>query len=60
MIELALVAHKLLMFKVCGIIGISKIKFFDFSETQRVNNFVLDEVVTLSKRVLLYYDKVIL
>ena len=32
----ALVVFKLLMFKVCVIIGISKIKFFNFSGTERV------------------------
>ena len=31
LIDFALVVFKLLMFKVCGIIGISKIKFFIFS-----------------------------
>ena len=36
LIEFALVVLKLLMFKVCGIIGISKIEFFYFSGTERV------------------------
>ena len=27
---------QLLMFKVCGVIGISKIEFFNFSSTERV------------------------
>ena len=33
----ALVVLQLLMFKACGYIGISKIVFFNFSETERVN-----------------------
>ena len=36
LIDFALVVLKLLMFKVCGIIGISKIEFFNFSGTERV------------------------
>ena len=36
LIEFATVIVKLLMFKVCGIIGISKIGFFNFSGTERV------------------------
>ena len=36
LIEFALVVLKLLMFKVCGIIGVSKIEFFYFSGTERV------------------------
>ena len=36
LIDFALVVLKLLMFKVCGIIGISKIEFFSFSGTERV------------------------
>ena len=35
-IDFAPVVLKLLMFKVCGIIGISKIEFFNFSVTERV------------------------
>ena len=31
------VVLQLLIFKVCGIIGISKIEFFNFSDTERVN-----------------------
>ena len=38
-VNLALVILKLLMFKICGIIGISKIEFFDFSSTERVKQF---------------------
>ena len=34
----ALVIFKLLMFKVCGIIGMLKIKFFKFSGTEMVNS----------------------
>ena len=36
LIDFALVVLKLLMFKVCEIIGISKIEFFNFSGTERV------------------------
>ena len=36
MIDLALVVLYFLMFKVCGIIGISKIEFFNFSGTERI------------------------
>ena len=38
LIDFALVVLELFMFKVCGIIGISKIKFFDFSGTERVKH----------------------
>ena len=37
LIDLALVVLKLLIFTVCGIIGFSKIEFFNFSGTGRVN-----------------------
>ena len=40
LIDFALVVLKLLMFKVCVIIGISKIKFFNFFGTERVKYFV--------------------
>ena len=36
LIDFVLVVVELLMFKVCGIIGISKIEFFNFSGTERV------------------------
>ena len=36
LIDFALVVLKLLMFKVCVIVGISKIEFFNFSGTERV------------------------
>ena len=36
LIDFALVFLKLLVFKVCGIIGISEIEFFNFSGTERV------------------------
>ena len=36
-IDFAFVVLKLLMFQVCVIIGISKIEFFNFSDTDRVN-----------------------
>ena len=35
--DFALVVLKLLIFKVCAIIGILKIEFFNFSSTERVN-----------------------
>ena len=35
LIDFALVVLKLLMFKVCGIIGTSKIEFFNFSGKER-------------------------
>ena len=38
LIDFALEVLKLLMFKDCGIIGISKTDFFKFSGTERVNN----------------------
>ena len=34
--DFALVVLKLLKFKVCGIIGISKIEFFNYSGNERV------------------------
>ena len=37
LIDFALLALKLLMFKVCVIIGISEMKFSDFSGTERVS-----------------------
>ena len=37
LIDFALVVLQLLMFKVYRIIGISKIEFFNFSGTDRVN-----------------------
>ena len=37
LIDFAFVVLKLLMFKVCGIIGISEIEFFNFSGIERVN-----------------------
>ena len=36
LIDFAFVVFQLLMFKVCGIIGISKIEFFNFFGTERV------------------------
>ena len=41
LIDVAVVALWLLMFTVSGIIGISKTKFFNFSGTERVNEFKL-------------------
>ena len=37
LIDFALVVFKLHIFKVCGIIGISKIEIFNLSGTERVN-----------------------
>ena len=37
LIDLALVVLKLLIFKFCGIIGISKIEFFNFSGNEKIN-----------------------
>ena len=37
LIDFALVVLKLLMFKVFGIIGVSKIESFNFSGTERIN-----------------------
>ena len=34
--DFALVVHKLVMFKVCGIIGTTKIEFSNISSTERV------------------------
>ena len=36
LIDFALVVRKFLIFKVCGVIGISEIEFFNFSGTERV------------------------
>ena len=36
LIDFTLMILQLLMFKVCGVIGISKIEFFNFSSTERV------------------------
>ena len=36
LIYFAFMFLELLMFKVCGIIGISEIEFFNFSDTERV------------------------
>ena len=38
LIVFALVVFESLMFKVCGIIGISKIEFFNFSGNERVKH----------------------
>ena len=39
LIDFALVVLKLLMFNVSGIIGISKIEFFNFSSPERVKQY---------------------
>ena len=36
LIDFTLVVLELLMFKVCGIIGISKIEFYNFSGNERI------------------------
>ena len=38
LIDFALVVLKFFMFKFCGTVGISKIKFFNFFGTEKVNN----------------------
>ena len=38
LIDFALVVLNLLIFRVCGITGTSKIEIFNFSGTERVNN----------------------
>ena len=40
LIDFVLPVPKLLMFKVCGIIGISKIEYFNFSGTERVKKLI--------------------
>ena len=50
-IDFALAALELLMIKVCGIIGISKIEFFNFSGTKRVKNG--DDLLLVFKLLLL-------
>ena len=41
LIDFALVILELLMFKVCGVNGISKIEFFNFSGNKRVNKTII-------------------
>ena len=36
LIDFVFVVLKIMLFKVCGVIGISKIKFFNFSGNERV------------------------
>ena len=43
LIDFALAVLKLLIFKFCGIIGISKIEFFHFSGTEKVKRLELQE-----------------
>ena len=38
LIDFALVVLKFFMLKFCGTVGVSKIKFFNFSGTEKVNN----------------------
>ena len=40
LIDFALVVLELLMINICGIIGISKIKFFNFSGTEKIEDEV--------------------
>ena len=42
LLDLSLVVLKVLMLNICGVLGISKIKFFDFSGTERVKGAVID------------------
>ena len=55
LIDFALVVLQLLMFKFCGIIGISKVQFFNFSWTERVKQYKLEipEQQTLLQRLIL-------
>ena len=55
MIDLALLVLQLLMLKICGIIGISKIKFFNFCGTERVKMSLKDP--TEFKRIKKIYIK---
>ena len=51
LIDFALVVLKLLIFKVCVIIGISKIEFFNFSGTEKVkpeNKWKINHNLSLS------------
>ena len=45
LVDFALLVLKLLMFKICGIIGISKTEFFNFSGTERVKKFSTENVL---------------
>ena len=49
LIDFAIMVLKLLMFKVCGLIGISKINFFNFSGTQRVKHYSKQKIKNHSK-----------
>ena len=53
LIDFALGVLKLLMFRVCGIIGISKIKFFNFDGTEKVHDLTYFLSI-MSKMKLLY------
>ena len=50
LIDFAFVVLKIFMFKVCGIIGISKIEFFNFSSTERVKAFWKCQIFTETGR----------
>ena len=58
LIDFVLVIFKLLMVKACGIIGISEIKCFNFSGTERVKDvlfhFLQVSVVNTNFRTLLH------
>ena len=51
LIDSALAVLELSMFKVCGIIGISKIKFFNFSGNERVNKVRIKVFYVIKKRI---------
>ena len=47
LIDFAFAVLKLLMFKVCGIIGISKTEFSNFSGNERVKLFKFTDLLSL-------------
>ena len=53
-IDFTFVVLKLLMFQVCVIIGISKIEFFNFSDTDRVNFEQVSQKTSFGQKLLFY------
>ena len=47
LIDFALLVLELLMFRICGIIGISKIEFFNFSGNERVKTIYRQNIIIL-------------
>ena len=45
LIDFAPVVLKLLIFKVCGIIGISEMEFFRYSGNERVNREIIKTII---------------